>query len=114
MEAFRSNWRAVKVQAAGDLLNHSIAGFAADERIKYGEHPGAVFQDPVKQRTLLGKHMPIPTPLLDHLDRHADVAPQLLDRVSTQEQTIEKGRLPLRESELSILLEIDPRRCHRK
>ena len=72
----------------------------ADERVKDGEDVAAVFDHTRENVAQLRLAFCLAMPLGEDRRRDFDVAPQLLDRMATQEEAVEKGGFPLRKIEV--------------
>ena len=83
-----------------DLLNALFLSVPTNQGIEDRQDVAAVFDHAVEYVAKFGIALGVAVPLDHHGLRHFDVAAQLLRRMATQEQTIEKRRLPLRKREV--------------
>jgi len=85
------------------LLLHALgAGFGVDQGFKNGEHVAAVIDHAREDITQHGFTLGLAMPFEQHRLRNFDIASELFGGVSAQEQSVEEGRLPLREVEVVL------------
>jgi hypothetical protein len=82
------------------LLDALLAGFGVEQSLKNGEDMAAIFHQAREDVAQGGFALGLAMPFEKHLLWNLDVAAEFFGRMPTQEQTVEEGRLPLREVEL--------------
>ena len=86
------------------LLDALGAGLGVDQSLKNSEDVATIFNQPREYVAKSRLALCLAMPFQQHLLRHFDVATKLFRGMPTQEQSIEKRRLPLWEVEIVLRL----------